>query len=210
VRFTLVSDGSSDRALLPVLIWALRQAGVTDDLEPQWADLRVLRCPPVSLVEKLRTALELYPCDLLFVHRDSEDEPRDNRKLEIERTLNALRQDGITLPYVCVVPVRMQEAWLLIDEHAIRAAAGNPNGNAEIPVPPLNRIEHVLDPKVTLFRAIQIASELRGRRLHRLELGKARLRVAELIDNFVPLRQLPAFQDFEQDLTQVVEEQHWV
>jgi hypothetical protein len=42
------------------------------------------------------------------------------------------------MPVVCVVPVRMMEAWLLIDEMAIRRVAGNPNGRIPIELPVLN------------------------------------------------------------------------
>src|SRR6266545_2388637 len=75
LRFTFVTDGASDRALLPVLTWLLRQHSQRP-FQPQWADLLYLRQPPRTLEDKIITALELYPCDLLFVHRDAEPSPR--------------------------------------------------------------------------------------------------------------------------------------
>ena len=67
--FTLLSEGSSDRTLIPILLWTLRQHSESV-FQPQWADLRRLPNPPRSLEQRLQAALALYPCDLLFVHRD--------------------------------------------------------------------------------------------------------------------------------------------
>src|SRR5579863_5402046 len=120
MQFTLVTDGSSDRALIPVLEWLLRWLGVTEDLVGQWAELRHLRRPPVGLMNRVRKALELYPCDLLFVHRDAEAQAPQLRSAEINAAVEEIWRAGVApIPHVCVVPVRMQEAWLLIDESAI-------------------------------------------------------------------------------------------
>lgn len=66
LEFTLVSEGSSDRVLLPILEWLLRQqvlCGVRGD----WADLRRTERAPRSLGERIRRAIEEYPCQLLFI-----------------------------------------------------------------------------------------------------------------------------------------------
>ena len=124
IQYTLLSDGSSDRALLPILSFVLREGGA-GTVERQWADLRRLRAPPATLPDKIQTAVDLYPCDLLFIHRDAERAGYDFRKREI---LDALEAAGIDVTAVCVVPVRMTEACLLIDERPIRSAAGRPTG----------------------------------------------------------------------------------
>src|SRR4051812_26771422 len=82
LRFTLVSDGSSDRALLPILRWLLIHRDIRAPIVEQWADLRRLRRPPVGLTARIETALDLYPCDLLFIHRDAETAPREQRVAE--------------------------------------------------------------------------------------------------------------------------------
>jgi len=64
VRYTLVSDGSSDRALIPILNWILRQYKVGFALQPAWADLRRIRKPIRGLTARIQWALELYPCDI--------------------------------------------------------------------------------------------------------------------------------------------------
>jgi hypothetical protein len=83
---TLVSEGSSDRALLPVLRWVLTQHSGRA-FQVQWADLRRLPRPPRILIEKVSTAMELYPCDLLFVHRDADVKTHAHRVQEIRDEL---------------------------------------------------------------------------------------------------------------------------
>src|SRR5262249_52058120 len=97
--------------------------------------------------------------------------------------------------------VRMTEAWLLIDERAIRQAAGNPNGEAPLLLPKVASLERAPDPKKLLRDSLIRASEKTGRRLQQFErdLGERSQRVPELIPDVSSLRQLPAFQDFEKD-----------
>lgn len=74
IRYALITDGSSDRALIPILTWVLREKGAVDRIQPEWADLRRLPRPPQTLGERISTAITLYPCDLFFIHRDAEGE----------------------------------------------------------------------------------------------------------------------------------------
>ena len=55
----------------------------------------------------------MYPCDLLFVHRDAERESIEQREKEIRESLEKSAMER-TPPVVRVIPVRMQEAWLLV------------------------------------------------------------------------------------------------
>lgn len=103
----------------------------------------------ITLAARIRESVRLYPCDLLFVHRDADREARDKRVEEIETAVTDTRLDSAT-PCVCVIPVRMQEAWLLCDEEAIRYAAGNRNGRQSLELPILNQLETVADPKLVL------------------------------------------------------------
>ena len=43
LRYTLMADGSSDRALLPILTWLLRQSCGQIPIQPEFADLRRLK-----------------------------------------------------------------------------------------------------------------------------------------------------------------------
>jgi hypothetical protein len=205
LRFTLVSDGSSDQALIPAIKWLLAEHGAANGLDGSWADFRWLLKPPAGLKEKILKAIELYPCDLLFIHRDAENTPRERRKREIEDTLQELKTELLMqVPAVCIVPIRMMEAWLLVEEAAIRQAAGNPNGKAPLGLPSLNRIESKTDPKRILFDAICAASGLTGRRLAKLNFPSIRHRVAELISDHSKLRKLSAFGALEAEVERVV------
>jgi hypothetical protein len=206
LRYTLACDGSSDRALHPILDWLLRQ-----HLAPDCA-LQSGLWHDTDLVARIREAVRLFPCDLLFVHRDAERESVAKRTEEIEeakeKALAALPTDA-ALPAICVVPVRMTEAWLLFNEQAIRDAAGNSNGKIVLQMVGIHRAEDHPDPKETLEKLLRTASGLKGRRLDKFDERRARQRVAEFIDDFEPLRSLPAFRKLETDIKRIVAERAW-
>lgn len=195
LRCTLLTDGSSDMALMPILQWLLREQGIPANIV--WADLRHLAKRPVGLSQKILAAIDLYPCDVLFIHRDAEAQPPEQRYNEIR---TAIEKAQTSAPHVCVVPIRMQEAWFLLDELAIRKASGNPNGRMPIPLPPLEDIETLPNPKQVLYDAIKTASGCRGRRLKKLRPERLVRRVSDFIENYTNLRVLSAFQQLEKDV----------
>ena len=205
LRFTLVSNGPSDNALLPVLEWLLIENGVEYALQPSWADLRHLPFKVRGLNERIKCSIELYPCDLLFVHRDAERSSREDRVAEIERAMEELSDAMATPPHVCVVPVRMTEAWLLFDESAIRRTAGNRSGDIPLELHPLRRLESLPNPKRTLYDLLKKASGLKGRRLKRFNETRCAKRVSYFIDDFSPLRELPAFTALEEEVKRFVQ-----
>jgi hypothetical protein len=166
---------------------------------PQWADLsRVCRQP--NMAARLVAALDLYPCDLLFVHRDAEGQPPDWRREEISRALVS----NTLISHVPVVPARMTEAWLLIDEQSIRLAAGNPNGAEDLDLPEIQTLEEIHNPKDLLRTALLKASGLNVRRRSQFRIQERVHRVAEYIDDFSPLKALPAFQMLQSDISAVI------
>jgi hypothetical protein len=204
LHFTLVTDGRFDRVLLFPLIWLLRQHASSDiSIQREWADLGTFHPKPTGLAEKIATALYLYPCDLLFVHRDAEKEDPAQRYEEIRVAIL-----GADVPVVGIVPVRMTEAWLLFDEQAVRRAAGNPNGRERLPVPVADP-ENVADPKELLHDALRLASGLSGRRLSKFNARRVAHRVAEYIGDFSPLRSSPSFARLENDLREVLQQNRW-
>lgn len=195
LRYTLLADGSTDAALLPILSWLLGEQLPQTAIQAQWADLRRLRSRPQGLAERIRMAVELFPCDVLFIHRDAERELPEHRVREVRR---AVERIDLSVPSLCVIPVRMMEAWLLFDEAAIRWAAGNPNGDMPLALPELSRVEELPDPKEVLHRLLREASGRRGRRLKDFNVPVPR--VADLMDDFSLLRHLSAFQRLENDI----------
>ena len=208
LRYTLVTDGSSDITLIPILTWLLRENGVAHTIQSEWADLnRVPHSKRRRLEDKIYWSLELYPCELLFVHRDAEREPRENRVSEIT---TAIQRVVISVPpRICVVPVRMQETWLLFDEPAINHAAGNSSNRQSLNLPPINRLEDLPDPKTELHERLKQASNLKGRRLSGFPVSEYARRITEFIQDFSPLRALSAFAALESELQQIVEQQGW-
>ena len=192
LRVTLVTDGSSDIVLVPVLEWLIREI-TSEYFEIRWADLRGLSEVPRDLAEKLAAAIAIYPCDLLFVHRDAEGQDPGVRYEEIQA---ANQTDRL---HVCVVPVRMQEAWLLHDEVALREAAGRPSGTEDLSLPPARRWERLPDPKGILYQALRTANGARGRRAKRFNPARAAHRLADLVNDWSPLRDLTAFPQLESD-----------
>jgi hypothetical protein len=202
LRFTLLSDGSSDQVLIPILRWLLSRHGIAKPVVPAWADLSRLPHPPQKLSDRIRVALDLYPCDLLFIHRDAERMRLETRKSEIRAAVQDLAE--LTPLAVCVIPVRMQEAWLLIEEAAIRHAAGNPHGQGPLLMPKVRELEQIADPKAVLHDLLRQASGLHGRRLRKFAIRAGVRLVTEVTRDFSPLLQLRAFQELDAELRETV------
>ena len=194
LRATLLTDGSSDTVLLPPLRWLLGTL-TSQPFELRWADLRQLPAPPKELAERIETALDLYPCTLLFVHRDAENGPPSARHDEIVEATANLSDVG----HVAVVPVPMQEAWMLHDAVAIREAAGRPSSTDDLMLPSIGKVESLPNPKKVLHDALAIASGAHGRRAKKFNPGFAAHRLADLITDWNPLKRLKAFRRLEED-----------
>ena len=206
IRFTLLSDGSSDRALEPIIRWTLRQhVSEKASINGDWANLMRLDAKPRGLVQRIDQALMLFPCDVLFVHRDAEREDPMRRFEEVAGAVEkADTPEGLSV--VTVVPVRMTEAWLLFDRDAIRIASHNPNGHQVLNLPQLARAESLPDPKQVLYDAIRQASGKSKRGLRKLNVRQARTRISDFIQDFSPLRQLSSFCRFESDVERLCHE----
>lgn len=183
----LLAEGSSDKALMPILRWLLG-----GEVRLEWIDTTSFPRRTPALADKVRHALIVCPCDLLFVHRDADKQPPEFRYSEIKDAARSQK-------HVAIVPVRAMEAWLLLDEAAIRAASGRVSGKEDLGVPPLSRLEFEPEPKERLYRALKIAHGGKGRRATRFHPQAAVHRVADLVTDWSPLRRLAAFRRLEQD-----------
>ncbi|HEY3763177.1 MAG TPA: hypothetical protein VGN23_15635 [Verrucomicrobiae bacterium] len=197
LKHTLICDGPTDVNLIPIINWTLTQVAGVDLVEGIRAEFWRLPCAPDSLQGRICKAIDLFPCDVLFIHRDAEKESLEMREAEIRAAVANASASGSKLPAVAIVPIRMTEAWLLFNESAIRKAAGNPNGQIALNLPPLNKLESRPDPKKDLQRVLKNASELQGRRLKKFNLKQAFWRISDYLDDFTPLRQLSAYSAFE-------------
>ena len=188
----LVGDGSSDAVLVHPLRWLLGTL-TADRFDLRVVDLRHRPSRPRTVVERVDAAFAEGTVDLLFVHRDAEAQDPQLRHDEVAAALGG--RSG-----VAVVPVRMTESWLLHDEAAIRTAAERPAGREALALPKLQDVESRPDPKALLFAAIEAArGQVPARRRRQFNVREAVHRVAELIDDWSPLRPLPAFRRLEAD-----------
>ncbi len=205
LSLTLVGDGSSDCALVFVIKWLLNDRFPDLPNRVAFADLRRLPHPPTrkNVAGQVRAARQYYPCQLLIYHRDAEEnsvEAVEKRQREVLHQLEA----SVRPKVVCIVPVRMTETWLLIDEVAIKKAAGNRNYRSTLPLPSLRQLESLPNPKEFLHDLLLEASQTRGRRRKQFNLGHAVQLVADNIADFAPLRQLSAFRLFEGQLVEKI------
>ncbi|WP_426103776.1 hypothetical protein [Massilia sp. TSP1-1-2] len=197
LRYTLVADGSSDQLPMHVIDWLI--AFHRPDLAVTGSFARDLGRVGSRLSDRLPAALTLYPCDMLFVHRDTEGVAIAERVREIDEAARPLHSH-----WVPVVPARMTEAWLLSDEIAIRAVAENKYGHVRLDLPPKREWETVINPKQVLFDALVLASGKTRRAQARFSLPKARAMVAAWTTDFSPLRGLASFDALETSLLNVL------
>lgn len=177
INFVLVCEGASDEALVEhlekLLIWvgASEVSGVALDLG------RLPEAVSRDVVSKLDAAVRLEPgANLIFIHRDADDGDPTPRLAEIEEAQAEMAERLGGRTCVAVVPVQETEAWLLLDESAIRRVAGRPSGRASLNLPRPSQVEATSSPKEILEEAILLASELTGRRRDRLRSRLPRLK----------------------------------
>lgn len=197
-KYVLVSDGSSDRALINLINNCL-EAQFDIRFEGVRAELGIiLRKKTNSLAEKISTAIEWYEPDFVVIHRDAENQSVAKRVQEIEQAIGELNNQK--LDFAKIIPIKMTEAWLLIDELAIRKASGNPNGKMPLQLPTLDKLETIPDPKDYLQKLIKQASGLSGRRLRDLNVSQSIQLIPEYITNFDALDVLNSYQHFKEEV----------
>ena len=196
---TLLCDGSSDRMLIPCIKWLLVENYPNLPFNFEYADIRqITNKSHKSLASKICLALEYYPCDILFIQRDTEKESYEKRLKEIKTSIS--KADCELPKIIPVIPKKMSEAWLLINELAVRVAAGNMNGKVKLKLPSIKKLESLADPKENLKTLLKEASELNKRRLKNFNSHFAIHWLAEIIDDYSKLRQLSAFQSLESEI----------
>lgn len=204
IHFVLVGEGRSDEGLVPHIERLLIFVGASEvtGTAPDFASIPGHTGHTVA--DKLRTALALEPsANLFLVHRDADGRDPSPRFAEISAAVAAM---PLVVSAVALVPVQETEAWLLVDEVAIRTVAGNPNGRAPLALPAPRRVEDVANPKEVLERALLIASGFTGRRAARFRnrIGAKRRQLLEQLPVGGPLEHVPAWVRFRQDLADVL------
>lgn len=195
---TIIGDGTSDAMTIPAIKWCLDQhfphIGFNIELARLGSSAKGL-----NFSEKVCRAIELYPCIILFIHRDVENTTIEGRQDELDKKLESV---DCTLPKVVfVIPKRMSEAWLLIETKAIRYAANNPNGTMPLNLPNINRLERLPDPKSQIIELLKEATGLNKRRIRSFKPRAAIHRLSENIEDYSVLRKLESFNYLEEQIS---------
>ena len=194
VSFAFLCEGSSDTGLIAHLetllvhFGAQEVTGMPDTRKGTIPDrLRQL------LTEEIGTGI-----DMVFIHRDSDGPDREGREREIRR---GVEESGFPHPLIPVIPVQETEAWLLLDEQAIRDVVAS-KGKQSLRLPKPNAIEGTRKPKEILQKALLAASETSGRRLKKEKnsFNHRRRVLLQRLDPFGAVRDLPSWQCLERDI----------
>ena len=206
VRFILLCEGPSDQALESHLRKLLSYcgAGETVGTAIPFGSVRAPQSPGNVISLKIKTVLSVDSAlDLVFIHRDADAVGLAARTREVEKTMFDVQ---VNLKWIPVIPVRATEAWLLLDEAAIRRVAGNPGGRQPLQLPKLAQVEHVADPKEMLKTALADASGKQGRRLARVRnsFGQHRRILLEQLPVGGALQRVPAWHRLRQRVSAFV------
>jgi hypothetical protein len=201
-----VAEGSSDAPLADVVETLFFDCGVSVFLsKPDFARLRKV---PKDVGSQIDAGLELLggPIDLVVVHRDADSAGASARMSEIREAASGV---GTRFAIVMVIPVRMTEAWLLLDETAIRHVAGNPNGRTDLGLPNVREVERLADPKERLRQCLLRAADATGRRRAAVSrrFPQHRRQLLERIRTDGPVASLAAWRQLISDIETVVD--HW-
>lgn len=192
-----LADGASDLPLARHLERICADAGRAVALTP--IDPRHLSGVGHTVFGRLEFLVDQgVSVDIVFVHRDAEGQDPSFRRAEVA---SAARDSRVEVPVVPVVPVRMTEAWLLLDEGAIRTVAGRPSGRGALGLPSRRDVERIANPKAALAETLLQASELSGRRRSQFSRDFARHRalLLERLDASGPVRELAAWRQLVED-----------
>lgn len=203
VELALIAEGTSDKVLIQPIRWLCNdiQPDLSYEIEPIiFHDVS----PKPDLTTKIEIVLSENRHQIILVHRDQDNMTRIDRTREIETAVgsayNKLKSAAV-LPCIPIIPVRMTEAWFLIDEASIKKAAGYPNNRVPLNLPSPRQLESVPDAKNLLYDKIRTASGHTGRKLKKVRPQQTIHTLADVIEDYSSLDQLPAFQTLRRDLT---------
>lgn len=132
--------------------------------------------------------------DVIVIHRDADNSGTLARIKEIDLGTRHLLNLTKVVP---IIPVKMTEAWLLLDEKSIRTVSGNPKGKVSINIPKVREVESIANPKSFLAECILTASELTGRKRETLKkrFNQNRRQLLGKLDQEGPVTSLPSWQN---------------
>jgi len=213
----LYAEGRTDERFLPVIIQRtadhiLRQRALTliDVLEPLSLEADTAannRKERILSVAKLAAGFHV-----LIVHADADAPTADDalqNRFEPGQRLVQESENDVCRDLLPIIPIRMTEAWMMTDVEVFQEVVGTDLRAEELGFPARpHQVEAVQDPRHELNIALnQIFAQRRRRKKARLgqyyEPLARRLRLDRL-------ENVPAFQWFTNDLTNVLENLHFI
>lgn len=204
VMLGLLYEGTTDARFLKSLV----RRTFENIARECWGDVEIL--DPVDLktktkqfVEEVLKAAEIglheHGITVLCVHADADNEKDETTyRHKIEPAKKALKESSEILcaNLVPIVPVQMQEAWLLADLVELKRQIGTNKSDTELG---LNRKpEEFSDPKQAITDAIRIAREgMTKRRREDLKIGELYQPLGQSIP-LASLQKLPSYRKFEE------------
>lgn len=202
IHFVLIAEGASDEGLIGHLENLCVEAGALEVTGTAPDFYRLKTRVGHSVGDKLRAAIQLEPtANVFFIHRDADSRDASPRYSEIADAVTAA---ALTREWVAVVPVQETESWLLLDERAIRAVAGRPNGHVVLGLPAAKDVEDVPRPKERLKAALVAAAQLTGRRLKKFkaEYPLHRRLLLQRLPTAGPITQISAWSRMRDDINE--------
>ena len=167
VQFVLISEGTSDHGLVSHLESICIHVGADEVIGIAIDSQRLTSAAGIKISDKIKAAVALEPqANLFLIHRDADSTDPIPRYNEIQ---GAVSECSLPAAWAAIVPIQETEAWLLLDEEAIRRVASRPKGRQPLELPSPKTVETLANPKEHLKQAIVTAGEVSGRRLEKLK-----------------------------------------
>lgn len=199
IRVLFLGEGTSDSGITVHVQRIATERGIdvviTDPLIERLG--RPLKNTIAGKLQAIKDIGGVY--DLVVIHRDGDRDGREARMSEIKDAVTEVMPGVAHAP---VIPIRMTEAWLLLDEREIRQVAGNPNGKMALNLPGVRRVESIPDPKAMLRETLCRAAGLSGRKLDKFKqrFSHHRRQLLERIEPGGLIAGVPSWRDFNTDL----------
>ena len=214
----LFAEGSTDDQFLGIIaqrtaehILNQHSTEIVDVLDPQ----PVRRRSASKRAEQiLHAAQDVHGYHLLLVHADADAPTQDGARSEriepgVQRVEQAINQgEHVCDTLVPVIPIRMTEAWMLADPDALINIIGTRSSPADLGVSHRpHEVERISDPKSKLQNALNVSRSPRRRRPPKI--GALYEPLARML-SLDRLAQVPAYGQFQTDLTQALRELHFI
>ncbi len=166
VQFVLISEGTSDHGLVSHLESVCIHVGADEVIGIAIDAQRLSSAIGNKVSDKIKAAVALEPhANLFLIHRDADSSDPKPRYEEIQK---AVLECDLQTAWVPIIPIQETEAWLLLDEEAIRRVVSRPSGRQPLGLPSPKNVESLANPKEHLQRALVTAGEVSGRHLKTL------------------------------------------